>query len=65
MHNVRGSKLKHKEEEKNESIGTIEYAINHPNVFIRASSDWLYYKDMLVINIYGEIILIRDIKWLI
>lgn len=48
MHNVRGSKLKHKEEEKNESIGTIEYAINHPAVFIisddaYSAHDWLYY----------------------
>lgn len=48
MHNVRGSKLKHKEEEKNESIGTIEYAINHPAVFIISDDaysvhDWLYY----------------------
>lgn len=48
VHNVRGCKLKYKEEEKNESIGTIEYAIKHPAVFIISDDvysihDWLYY----------------------
>ena len=46
MYNVRGTKQELKEEMSNESTGTIEYAIKHPNVFIRASSDWLYYKEM-------------------
>lgn len=48
VYNVRGCKLKYKEEEKNESIGTIEYAIKHPAVFIISDDayslhDWLYY----------------------
>ena len=43
MYNVRGTEQELKEEISNESTGTIEYAIKHPNVFIRASSDWLYY----------------------
>ena len=46
MYNVRGTEQELKEEMSNESTGTIEYAIKHPNVFIRASSDWLYYKEM-------------------
>lgn len=50
IYNVRGSKLKHMEVEKNENIGTIEYAINHPEVFIisdegNSAYDWLYYGD--------------------
>ncbi|MFR4193534.1 MAG: hypothetical protein ACLT3K_03225 [Bacteroides ovatus] len=48
IYNVRGGKFKHIEIEKNENIGTIEYAINHPEVFIictgvYSSRDWLYY----------------------
>ena len=48
MYDVRGTKQELKEEVKNESIGTIEYAIKHPNVFIKSgnsysSYDWLYY----------------------
>ena len=48
IYNVRGGKLKHIEVEKNENIGTIEYAINHPDVFIisnveYSAYDWLYY----------------------
>ena len=46
MYNVRGTEQELKEEMSNESTGTIEYAIKHPNVFIRANSDWLYYKEM-------------------
>lgn len=46
MYNVRGTEQELKEEMSNESTGTIEYAIKHPNVFIRASRDWLYYKEM-------------------
>jgi len=46
MYNVRGTEQELKEEISNESTGTIEYAIKHPNVFIRASSDWLYYKEI-------------------
>lgn len=49
MYNVRGAKLELKEEVKNASIGTIEYGIKYPNVFIRddgrfhSYADWLYY----------------------
>ena len=48
IYNVRGGKFKHIEIEKNENIGTIEYAINHPEVFIisdatYSADDWLYY----------------------
>lgn len=48
MYNVRGTKQELKEEMKNESIGTLEYAIKHPDVFIKSgsrysSNDWLYY----------------------
>lgn len=48
IYNVRGGKFKHIEIEKNENIGTIEYAINHPEVFIisddaYSAHDWLYY----------------------
>lgn len=50
VYNVRGGKHKHIEVEKNESIGTIEYAITHPAVFILSDMDysvfdWLYYTD--------------------
>ncbi|WP_294546154.1 hypothetical protein [uncultured Bacteroides sp.] len=48
VYNVRGTKQELKEEMKNESIGTIEYGIKHPNIFIRSGErysayDWLYY----------------------
>lgn len=48
VYNVRGCELEYKEKEKNESIGTIEYAIKHPDVFIITDDvyspyDWLYY----------------------
>nr|WP_254009096.1 hypothetical protein [Bacteroides ovatus] len=51
MYDVRGVKQELKEEVKNENIGTIEYAIKHPNVFIRGGGDyseydWLYYTSM-------------------
>lgn len=42
MYNVRGTEQELKEEMTNESIGTIEYAIKHPNVFIRDDDDWLH-----------------------
>ena len=51
MYNVRGTEQELKEEVKNESIGTIEYGIKHPNVFIKAgisysTGDWLYYTNL-------------------
>ena len=51
IYNVRGGKFKHTEVEKNENIGTIEYAINHPASFIISDNhysgyDWLYYTDI-------------------
>lgn len=51
MYSVRGTEQELKEEVKNESIGTIEYGIKHPNVFIKAgisysTGDWLYYTNL-------------------
>lgn len=50
-YNVRGYKLEFKEITKTENIGTIEYAIKHPEEFIVSTensgvsdNDWLYYK---------------------
>ena len=49
MYNVRGTDLFFEEIQKTKSIGTIEYAIRHPNVFIISNGaaysggDWLYY----------------------
>lgn len=52
IYNVRGGKFKHIEVEKNENIGTIEYAINHPEVFIISNEkysayDWLHYVSLI------------------
>ena len=60
IYNVRGTDLDFEEIDKNEKIGTIEYAIKHPNVFILSDGsnspyDWLYYSlgnNILVGNQY-------------
>ena len=65
MYNVRGTKQELKEEMSNESTGTIEYAIKHLMCLLELAAIGYIIRRCLVINIYGEIILIRDIKWLI
>lgn len=49
MYDVRGIDLDFEKIEINEKIGTIEYAIRHPNVFILGDmGDWLYYSYSLI-----------------
>ena len=49
MYDVRGTDLDFEEIEISEKIGTIEYAIRHPNVFMLGGmADWLYYSYSLI-----------------
>ena len=52
IYDIRGSDLNFKEVNKTENVGTIEYAIKHPEEFImmnenveNSDNDWLYYNE--------------------